>query len=225
MNRYVSVAAIATTLGYFASSTAFAQEFKELKDTFNLVPNPKFEQCLAKHRGVTPQATVQVTHGALHDELRIFLHGIKAGLTFSLFTVQRSNLDSNGNPDPTFTGSFGLAWYQTDLAIDQMGNGHTKIQTILIDEIFGFDADTGVALPQTNTFHVGFWFDDPNAAAPCGFDPTKPTPFSGNHIAGPNAMISLPNGTTDLGPLCLQPDKTTNPATCHTAPTRFLPLP
>jgi hypothetical protein len=38
--------------------------------------------------------------------------------------------------------------------------------------------------PQTNnTFHMGFWFNDPNDAAPCGFDVTKPTPFNGEHRA------------------------------------------
>ena len=67
----------------------------------------------------------------------------------------------------------------------------------------------------TNTFHVGFWFDNPNDAKACGFDPTKPTPFNGQHNAGPNAMISVPNATTGLGPLCLNPNTSTFPATCN----------
>lgn len=52
------------------------------------------------------------------------------------------------------------------------------IKTILLDQIFGFDP------------------------AGCGFDVTKPTPFNGEQNAGPNAMISLPNPRTNLGPLC-----------------------
>ena len=43
-----------------------------------------------------------------------------------------------------------------------------------------------------NTFHVGFWFNDPADAAACNFDVTKPTPFNGEHRAGPLAMISRP---------------------------------
>jgi hypothetical protein len=60
-------------------------------------------------------------------------------------------------------------------------------------------------LPPTNTFHLGFWFNNPDDAAPCGFDVTKPTPFNGEHHAGPLAMISLPVAPNNLGPLCSRP--------------------
>ena len=66
----------------------------------------------------------------------------------------------------------------------------------------------------TGTFEVGFWFNDPQAAVSCGFDPTKPTPFNGEHQAGPLAMISLPNAQTGLGPLCTKPDTSVSPARC-----------
>jgi hypothetical protein len=71
----------------------------------------------------------------------------------------------------------------------------------LINQIFGFDP--AVSLPPTNTFHVGFWFNNPKDASACGFVGT--TPFNGEHAAGPLAMISLPNATTKLGPLCGSP--------------------
>ena len=80
--------------------------------------------------------------------------------------MQRSPLLADGTKDPAFTnvfnGSFGLAWYQSDIQVQHSDNGHVRIQTILLDDIFGFDPD--VRLAPTNTFHVGFWFDDPNAA-------------------------------------------------------------
>jgi hypothetical protein len=88
--------------------------------------------------------------------------------------------------------------------VNAQGVGSVVIQTILIDQIFGFDPD--VKLPPTNTYHVGFWFDDPKDAAPCGFDPSKPLPFNGEHNSGPTSMISLPNPKTGLGPLCLTPN-------------------
>ena len=69
--------------------------------------------------------------------------------------------------------------------------------------------------PQpTNTFHVGFWFNNPADAAACGFDATSPTPFNGEHRAGPLAMISVPDATTGLGPLCLNPDAS-QPSGCN----------
>jgi hypothetical protein len=114
--------------------------------------------------------------------------------------------------DPSFV-NFGLAWYQTDLQVGSSGSGSAKIQTILVNQIFGFDP--AASLAPTNTFHVGFWFNNPNDAAACGFDVTKPTPFNGEHQAGPLAMESLPDATTDLGPLCLNPNTSTVPATCN----------
>jgi hypothetical protein len=131
------------------------------------------------------------------------VRNIKPGLAFDLFTVQRSNLLSNGTPDPSFT-NFGLAWYQSDVQVNSQGTGQVTIRTILLNQIFGFDPDVG--LNPVNTFHVGFWFNNPNDAAPCGFDVTHPTPFNGEHNAGPVARISLPNAVTGLGPLCTKPN-------------------
>ena len=100
-----------------------------------------------------------------------------------------------------------LAWYQTDLNADAQGTAQATIETILLDQIFGFVSgpNNTALLPPTNTFHVGFWFNSPEDAASCGFDPAKPTPFNGEHKAGPLAMISLPDRTTGLGPLCTSP--------------------
>lgn len=183
--------------------------------TFALTPNPKFFNCLARFPADPtrpPEAQVTVTRGKLNDTLILHVKNIKPNLAFDLFTVQRSNLLSNGKPDPTFK-TFGLAWYQSDVQASSAGSGTVRIQTILLDQIFGFDPDT--ALAPTNTFHVGFWFNNPNDAVPCGFDPTKPTPFNGEHDAGPLAMISVPNAVTGLGPLCTKPNTSTVPPSCN----------
>lgn len=177
----------------------------QVKQTsFDLHVNPKFTSCLGVPGGPTPIAHVTVTRGALADTLSIVAENIKPGLNFDLFTIQHTNLLADGTPDPSFL-NFGLAWYQTDLHANSLGQAKANIHTILLDQIFGFDPDA--SLPPTNTFHVGFWFNSPNDAVACGFDPTKPTPFNGEHDAGPNAMISLPNATTALGPLCTDPIK------------------
>lgn len=182
---------------------------------FKLAPNPRFVECLAQYPGDPsrpPMAEAKVVRGELNDRLFLKIKNIKPGLAFDLFTVQRSSLDANGTPVQGFT-NFGLAWYQSDVQAEEDGRGFVTIKTILLDQIFGFDPDVG--LPPTNTFHVGFWFNNPSDAAPCGFDVNNPTPFNGEHRAGPLAMISLPNPTTDLGPLCTDPNTSTSPATCN----------
>jgi hypothetical protein len=192
------VAAVSVVTAYAASGNTEA--------SFQLTANPKFANCLAKYPGDPsrpPTASVDVEKGDLNDTLNLHLHNIKPNLAFDLFTVQRSTLDAQGKPIAP-PPSFGLAWYQSDVQADDHGNGHVKIRTILADQIFGVNLDQ--AAPPINTFHLGFWFNNPNDAAACGFDVTKPTPFNGEHRAGPLAMISLPDARTGLGPLCLNPD-------------------
>jgi hypothetical protein len=170
---------------------------------FDLHPNPGVLGCLATKNGPTPTAHVTVSHGRLNDTLVISAKDLNPHVAFDLFTVQRSLLLPDGSVDPAFT-NFGLAWYQSDLQADADGKFTTTIKTILLDQIFGFDPDA--ALTPLNTFHVGFWFNNPKTAAKCGFDPNKPTPFNGEHKAGPVAMISVPDAGTNLGPLCSNPN-------------------
>jgi hypothetical protein len=182
---------------------------------FELLANPKFANCLAQHPGdpsQAPRADVTVRRGNLNDTLTLRIHDIKPNLAFDLFTVQRSSLLADGSADPA-SKNFGMAWYQSDVQADANGEGQVVVRTILLDQIFGFDPD--VSLPPTNTFHVGFWFNDPADAQACGFDVTKPTPFNGEHHAGPLAMISLPSAATGLGPLCVKPDTSVTPARCN----------
>ncbi len=186
------------------------------KVTFDLAFNPKLMSttCLEQSSKQVPKATVTVTKGRLNDTMLISLEHFRPGLDFDLFTVQNSPLQSDGTADSTFT-NFGLAWYQSDIKIGHSGNGSVKVNTKLADEIFGFDPSvrdpddpppSTAALPPTNAFHVGFWFDNPGDATMCfgGITPGT-TPFNGTHDAGPNAMISEPVAPNDLGPLCLNP--------------------
>jgi hypothetical protein len=179
------------------------------KITFKLTPQPKFVSCLGVEGGPTPTATVTVTRGELHDILTLTASNLKPKLGFDLFTIQNSNLLSNGEPNTDFV-NFGLAWYQTDVQANEDGEANVTIATVLLDQIFGFDPATD--LPPTHAFHVGFWFTDPSDAAACGF--TGTTPFNGEQNAGPNAMISLPNATTNLGPLCTAPEKVDGTFVC-----------
>src|SRR5215467_662280 len=209
-----------------AGVAVFAQSVAAQDDSLDLTPevnsksfllhvNPKFASCLGVSGKPAPIAGAKVVRGKLNDTLTISGKNFKPGLAFDMFTVERSNLLSDGTPDPNFT-NFGMAWYQSDLQVNSNGQFSATIRTILLDQIFGFDPDQSNPNP-INTFHVGFWFNDPNDANTdgCTFDITKPTPFNGEHKAGPVAFISTPNATTQLGPLCTNPNTSTTPPSCN----------
>lgn len=199
---WVLSAALFPAIGSAASGSA----------NFSLVPVPAFLDCIRDDSGVAPSAQVKVTHGKANDRMVVKLTHVKPDLAFDLFTVEHSSLLDNGSPDTNFKG-FGLAWYQSDVQADSGGNANVQIKTILLNQIFGFDSGAGLA--PTNTFHVGIWFNDPQDAAACGFDVNNPTPFNGEHRAGPLAMISVPDANTGLGPLCTKPNQATDPVSCN----------
>jgi hypothetical protein len=205
-----------TALSLYAGAAYAGQTID--KTQFTLVPNAvTLLKCLAADGETPPVATVVVTRQNLNDTLAIHVTGLKPNLQFDLFTVERSPFLADGEKDPDFPGTFGLAWYQSDLDADDNGTADIQVKTplrsIFLDQIFGFDGDKKsdgtIILPPTNTYHVGFWFNNPEDAQQCGFDVTKPTPFNGEHKAGPLAMISLPVAATKLGPLCVSPEEGT----------------
>jgi len=214
-----STAVAQSDLQNSGTGTGTTQPATATKDAdFYLYVNPKFLPCLAAYPGDNsrfPTAHVVVHHEELNDTLTLEGSNIKPGLKFDMFTVERSALNSQAAPDPAFNGKFGLAWYQSDLDADWSGKMNVTVKTILLDQIFGFDSDANVNLEPRNTFHVGFWFNDPQDAVACGFDATKPTPFNGEHKAGPLAMISVPGGRSNLGPLCTNIDWSVTPARCN----------
>jgi hypothetical protein len=179
--------------------------------SFHLFPNKAFLKC-AQASGHTARVSATVTRGSQNDTMTLSLSGFKSHLGFDLFTVQRSNQNADGTPVSGFT-SFGLAWYQSDIHIHSDGTGKVTIKTILLDQIFGFDPD--VALTPTQTLHVGFWFDSVAEAQPCSAATLTPTPFNGEHNAGPVAFITRPSATTGLGPLCTRPVKSGSGFKCH----------
>jgi hypothetical protein len=188
------------------------------KTEFTLVPaNAAILECLAADGTTPPVAKVVVRRENLNDTLTIHVTGLKPNLQFDLFTVERSPFLADGAKDPNFPGTFGLAWYQSDLDADDDGTADIQVKkplrSIFLDQIFGFDGDKKpdgtIILPPVNTYHVGFWFNNPEDAKSCGFDVTKPTPFNGEHRAGPLAMISIPVAATNLGPLCVSPEEGT----------------
>jgi hypothetical protein len=167
---------------------------------FEMYPVAQFVPCLAKP-GLKPKVLVTVVRGGLNDHLNIQLEGFKEGVKFDMFSIENSPQLPNGAADPNFQKKFGLAWYQTDLE-----PGATSLKTIFLDQIFGLDDSVG--LKPVNTFHLGFWFNNPKDAVACGFDASKPTPFNGEHKAGPLAFVTrqIIGRPAKLGPLCTKPN-------------------
>src|SRR5271166_1371786 len=133
---------IASAALSLCTGAAYAQSTVD-KTTFALVPNAAFLQCLSADGTTPPVAKVLVRRDKLNDTLAIHVSGLKPNLQFDLFTVQRSPLLADGMKDPDFPGTFGLAWYQSDLDADDDGNADIKIplRSIFLDQIFGFDGD------------------------------------------------------------------------------------
>src|SRR5260370_3150114 len=69
------------------------------KKTFKLYPNPKFIACAGVPGSPTPTVSVTVVRG-LADTLTISGKYFQPNLGFDLFTIQRSELLSNGQVDP-----------------------------------------------------------------------------------------------------------------------------
>jgi hypothetical protein len=212
--RAIAAAVLSALAGGAFATLAIAQDDQKKKEIhFDLAIIPQAVPCLQANNHETPRARATVVRGKQNDTLLLDLDGVKPGLTFSVFALERSNLDLNGNAIKPFPG-FGLALYQSDVETPKRSDdGHVAIKMILLDENFAFDND--VKLPPTSMFHLGLWFDDPQDSAGC-FDPTKPSIFNGEHKAGGLAFITVPDATTGLGPLCTDgnPATSTAPASC-----------
>ena len=205
-------AAAATAVILAGGATVGAIGSKPSSTSFDLFPNRAVQNCLAAP-GQTPSATVEVKRGEDNDRLKLSVKNLKPDLNFDVFTVEKTPQLADGTANPNFGGNFGFAWYQSDLHTNHHGEGEITIKTVLLDQIFGFDASRGVA--PVNTFNLGFWFNNVADVADCGI--TTTTPFNGEHQAGPLAMITRLDATTKLGPLCTDPESN-NDGTFHCNP-------
>jgi hypothetical protein len=135
------------------AATAASAGTKAPYTTFQMFPNKAFQNCLAAP-GKTPVAAVAVVRRQDNDRLVLKVENLKPNIDFDVFTVEKTPQLADGSPNPAFGGNFGFAWYQSDLHSDDEGEAEVSIKTVLLDQIFGFDASRGVA--PVNTFNLGF---------------------------------------------------------------------
>jgi hypothetical protein len=211
VSRRAAIAVGVVTAAVLTTAAISGAADKPDRTSFSMFPNALNLRCLSdpgsRH---APTVEVNVVRGDENDTMTLRLRNFKPDLDFDLFTVEHSNQAADGTAVTPFP-NFGLAWYQSDIHVSHGGSATVRVKTILLDQIFGFDPAVG--LNPTNTFHVGFWFNDPADAAPCGFSGF--TPFNGEHHAGPLAFITRPDATTNLGPLCTDPTTTGTTTTCN----------
>lgn len=168
--------------------------------TFDLIRSAGAEtaNCLIDAGG---SVTVEPHEDA--EMMRVAVDGLPPNTTFDVFVIQLPS------------GPFGLSWYQGDITTNSAGIGHGIFRGRFNNETFIVapgsgpapvvhtapiaDAASNPATAPVHTYHVGLWFDSPDAAALAGC-PATVTPFNGDHNAGIQALSTrqFPN---DEGPL------------------------
>ena len=111
---------------------------------------------------------------------------------------------------------FGIAWYEGDIETNASGRGKGRFVGRFNAETFAMAPDSGPApvvhrggphpdastnpdFAPIHTYHLGLFFDSPEAALQAGC-PDTVTPFNGEHRAGIKAL-STRNFPEDRGPL------------------------
>jgi len=137
------------------------------------------------------------------EHLHLEVSGLPPKTDFDAFVTQLPN------------APFGLSWYQGDLTTDNTGRGvadfvgRFSIETFIVAPGVGPapvvhtrpvpDASSNPATAPVHIFHVGLWFDTPEAAQAAGC-PNTPSPFNGEHNAGIQALSTRNFGNL-TGPL------------------------
>jgi hypothetical protein len=132
--------------------------------------------------------------------------GLPPNTGFDFFVIQIPN------------APFGMAWYQGDIQTNGQGEGHGRfvgrfnIETFIVAQPPGGqaapvvhnqppfpDASMNPATEPIHMYHLGLWFDSPQAAQAAGC-PVTETRFNGEHNAGIQALSTRNFGALN-GPL------------------------
>lgn len=163
---------------------------------FDLTVSAGAASCLRSAQG-----EVAITQRGANQEMDVFVTGMPANTTFTIFTLQLPH------------SPFGLSRYEGDLVTNDLGEGHAKLIGIFSDESFivapgpgaapvlhAGDANTNPTTAPVHTLHLGMWFDSFAAAGAAGC-PAGRTPFNGDHTAGIQVMntTNFPDGAGPIG--------------------------
>jgi hypothetical protein len=196
--RVSLVLGVALIVAALAAGTAFAAK----STTFKMV----LSEAAVNADCLNPNAGAKVTINSLGpvEVMTVTLSKMPKRTGFDLFVTQV--------PD----SPFGISWYQGDMRTGKRGTatqrfiGRFSIETFSVapgsapapvvhNEPPFPDADTNSQFAPVHQFHLGLWFDSPEAAEAAGC-PNNVTPFNGDHTAGIQAL-STRNFDALYGPL------------------------
>ncbi len=166
--------------------------------TFDMVVSGGAATCLPNASG-----TVQITpHGSV-EVMAVTVQGLPPNTDFDLFVIQVPK------------APFGVSWYQGDITTNKHGRGHQRFVGRFSIETFAVapgsapapvvftgpfpDASLNPSFNPIQMYHIGLWFDSPDAAQSAGC-PATVTPFNGAHDAGIQ-VLNTSNFPDDHGPL------------------------
>ena len=201
----LAVAAVAFA-AVAAGGVAGAAGSKPSSTSFDLFPNTPFLNCLAAP-GKTPVAKVQVTRGKLNDQLELNVRNLKPDLDFDLFTVEKTPQLADGSAEPELRRELRLRLVPVRPAHQprRQGPGHDQDDPARPD----LRLRRQPWCPTGEHLQRRLLVQQPGRRRAAAASPAF-TPFNGEHQAGPLAMISRLNATTNLGPLCTDPESASN---------------
>jgi hypothetical protein len=188
-------------MGIILAGTAVAQS---QGGSFRIVrPEAPPSGCLEGARG---DVTIQSFGPA--EVMVVGVENLAPNTKFDLFLLQ---LPGRGGKD------FGIASYEGDIETNAQGDGKGVFIGRFNRETFTIapdvgpapvvhrdgpnpDASTNPKFGPIHTYHLGLFFDSPEAAERAGC-PDDVTPFNGEHRAGFKALSTI-NFLDDRGPLC-----------------------
>jgi hypothetical protein len=165
---------------------------------FDMVVSAGAKTCLPNASAsvtIQPSGSVQV--------MDVSVQGLPPNTDFAFFVLQVPK------------APFGVSWYQGDITTDKHGRGHQQFIGIFSIETFVVapgsapapvvfngpfpDASLNPSFNPIQMYHLGLWFDSPQAASTAGC-PATVTPFNGGHNAGIQ-VLNTSNFPDDHGPL------------------------
>ena len=166
---------------------------------FKMVVSAAGQVCLP-----AASATVTVRPAGDVEVLDVSVQGLPANTEFELFVLQVPK------------APFGIAWYQGSIVTDKHGRGHHQFLGRFNVETFAVatgsapapvvvqagpfpDGDTNPSFQPVQMYHLGLWFDSPQAAGAAGCSAAV-TPFNGEHKAGIQ-ILNTNNFPDGAGPL------------------------